>query len=107
MYKTTRFFFSTLIALLVLFSTPAGTAFAGTGQMDGDGLICRGITNLKTILLKDIEEELGLGLVGSSVDNKINLLSIFSRLADRGPGYDTSRGDDKRFLKTFFTLHKH
>ena len=48
MYKTTRSFF-TLIALLVLFSTPAGTAFAAQAKwtvmvyMSGDN-------NLKTIL---------------------------------------------------------
>ena len=42
MRKTTRSFF-TLIALLVLFSTPAGTAFAAMrGQMDGDGLYVGG-----------------------------------------------------------------
>jgi len=83
MRKTTRSFF-TLIALLVLFSTPAGTAFAKQAKwtvmvyMSGDN-------NLEDYVVKDIEEE--LGLVGSNADIKI------LALADRGPGYDTSRGD--------------
>ncbi len=83
MYKITRSFF-TLIALLVLFSTSAGTAFAKQAKwtvmvyMSGDN-------NLEDYVVKDIEEE--LGLVGSNADIKI------LALADRGPGYDTSRGD--------------
>jgi hypothetical protein len=83
MHKTTRSFF-TLIALLVLFSMPAGTAFAEQAKwtvmvyMSGDN-------NLEDYVVKDIEEE--LGLVGSNKDIKI------LALGDRGPGYDTSRGD--------------
>jgi len=44
-----------------------------------------GDNNLEDYVVKDIEEE--LGLVGSNTD-----ISILA-LADRGPGYDTSRGD--------------
>ncbi len=89
MYKTTRSFF-TLIALLILFSTPAGTAFAAQAKwtvmvyMSGDN-------NLEDYIVKDIEEE--LGLVGSSVDNKKKPVINILALADRGPGYDTSQGD--------------
>ncbi len=68
MHKTSRSFF-TLIALLVLFSTLAGTASAARPTpkkakwtvmvyMSGDN-------NLEDYIVKDIEEE--LGLVGSSV----------------------------------------
>ena len=100
MYKTTRSFF-TLIALLVLFSTPAGTAFAAQAKwtvmvyMSGDN-------ELEDYIVKDIEEE--LGLVGSSVDNKNNPVVNILALADRGPGYDTSRGDWQT-TKLFYVTH--
>jgi len=46
-----------------------------------------GDNNLEDYIVKDIEEE--LGLAGSDANIKI------VALADRGPGYDTSRGDWK------------
>jgi hypothetical protein len=84
MYKTTRSFFM-LTALLVLFSTPAGTALAGKQAKWTVMVYMSGDNNLENYVVKDIEEE--LGLVGSNKDIKI------LALADRGPGYDTSRGD--------------
>ena len=87
MYKTTRSFF-TLIALLVLFSTLAGTASAAQPTPKAKWTVMvymSGDNNLENYVVKDIEEE--LGLVGSNADIKI------LALADRGPGYDTSRGD--------------
>ena len=44
-----------------------------------------GDNNLEDYIVKDIERE--LGLAGSDANIKI------VALADRGPGYDTSRGD--------------
>ena len=87
MRKTTRFFFK-FIVLLVLLSTLAGTAFAAppTSQAKWTVMVyISGDNNLEDYVVKDIEEE--LGLVGSNADIKI------LALADRGPGYDTSRGD--------------
>jgi hypothetical protein len=87
MRKTTRSFF-TLIALLVLFSTLAGTAFAAPPTPKAKWTVMiyiSGDNNLEDYVVKDIEEE--LGLVGSNADIKI------LALADRGPGYDTSGGD--------------
>jgi hypothetical protein len=87
MRKTTRSFF-TLIALLVLFSTLAGTAFAAPPTPKAKWTVMiymSGDNNLEDYVVKDIEEE--LGLVDSIAD--INILA----LADRGPGYDTSGGD--------------
>ncbi len=90
MHKTSRSFF-TLIALLVLFSTLAGTASAARPTPNKAKwtvmVYMSGDNNLEDYIVKDIEEE--LGLVGSSVTRIINILA----LADRGPGYDTSRGD--------------
>ena len=87
MRKTTRSFF-TLIALLVLFSTPAGTAFANPPTPKAKWTVMvymSGDNNLEDYVVKDIEKE--LGLVGSNANIKI------LALADRGPGYDTSHGD--------------
>jgi hypothetical protein len=87
MRKTTRSFF-TLAALLVLFSTFVGTAFAAPPVPKAKWTVMvymSGDNNLEDYVVKDIEEE--LGLVGSNADIKI------LALADRGPGYDTSRGD--------------
>ena len=47
-----------------------------------------GDNNLEDYIVKDIEQE--LGLAGSDANIKI------VALADRGPGYDTSRGDWRR-----------
>jgi hypothetical protein len=66
----------------------AGTAFAAppTSQAKWTVMVyISGDNNLEDYVVKDIEEE--LGLVGSNADIKI------LALADRGPGYDTSRGD--------------
>lgn len=89
MCKTTRSFF-TLIALLVLFSTPAGTAFSKQKPPTSKAkwtlmVYMSGDNNLEGYVVQDIEEE--LGLVGSNADIKI------LAMGDRGPGYDTSRGD--------------
>src|SRR4030095_15182326 len=46
-----------------------------------------GDNNLEDYIVKDIEEELGL----AGYDANIKIVA----LADRGPGYDTSRGDWK------------
>jgi hypothetical protein len=54
------------------------------GPLDDHGLHV-GDNNLEDFIVKDIELE--LGLAGSDADIKI------VALADRGPGYDTSRGD--------------
>ena len=87
MRKTPRLFV-TFIVLLVLFSTLAGTASAAPPASQAKWTVMvyiSGDNNLEAYVVKDIEEE--LGLVGSNAD--INILA----LADRGPGYDTSRGD--------------
>ena len=87
MFKTTRSFVK-FVVLLVLLSMLAGTAFAAppTSQAKWTVMVyISGDNNLEAYVVKDIEEE--LGLVGSNADIKI------LALADRGPGYDTSRGD--------------
>jgi len=87
MYKTTRSFL-TLIALLVLFSTHVDTAFAKRPTPKAKWTVMvymSGDNNLEDYVVRDIEEE--LGLVDSNADIKI------LALADRGPGFDTSRGD--------------
>jgi len=87
MRKTPRLFV-TFIVLLVLFSTLAGTASAAPPASQAKWTVMvyiSGDNNLEDYVVKDIEEE--LGLVGSNAD-----ISILA-LADRGPGYDTSRGD--------------
>jgi hypothetical protein len=80
--------FVTFVALLVLLSLFAGTAFAARPNPKAKWTVMvyiSGDNNLEDYVVKDIEEE--LALVGSNAD--INILA----LADRGPGYDTSRGD--------------
>jgi hypothetical protein len=87
MRKTIRLFVK-FVVLLVLLSMLAGTAFAAppTSQAKWTVMVyISGDNNLEDYVVKDIEEE--LGLVGSNADIKI------LALADRGPGYDTSRGD--------------
>lgn len=80
--------FVTLVVLLVLLSLLAGTAFAAPPSPQAKWTVMvyiSGDNNLEDYVVKDIEEE--LGLVGSNADIKI------LALGDRGPGYDTSRGD--------------
>jgi hypothetical protein len=87
MSKTTRLFVK-FVVLLVLLSMLAGTAFAAPPPSQAKWTVMvyiSGDNNLEAYVVKDIEEELGLD--GSSADIKI------LALADRGPGYDTSRGD--------------
>jgi hypothetical protein len=87
MPKTTRLFVK-FVVLLVLLSMLAGTAYAAPPASQAKWTVMvyiSGDNNLEAYVVKDIEEE--LGLVGSNADIKI------LALADRGPGYDTSRGD--------------
>lgn len=86
MQRKTRFAL-TMIAVFVLLSTVIGTASAAPVPkakwtvmvyMSGDN-------NLEDYIVKDLELE--LAPTGSSADVQI------IALADRGPGYDTSRGD--------------
>jgi hypothetical protein len=80
--------FVTIVVVLVLLSLLAGTAFAAPPSPQAKWTVMvyiSGDNNLEDYVVKDIEEE--LGLVGSNTD--IRILA----LADRGPGYDTSRGD--------------
>jgi len=87
MRKTPRLFV-TFVAVLVLLSMFAGTAFAAPPTPKAKWTVMvyiAGDNNLEDYVVKDIEEE--LALVGSKEDIKI------LALADRGPGYDTSRGD--------------
>ena len=80
--------FVTFVASLVLLSMLAGTASAAPPVPNAKWTVMvyiSGDNNLEDYVVKDIEEE--LGLVGSNADIKI------LALADRGPGYDTSRGD--------------
>ncbi len=90
MFKTTRLFvkFVVLLVLLSMLAGLAGTAFAAPPAPQAKWTVMvyiSGDNNLEDYVVKDIEEE--LGLVGSNADIKI------LALADRGPGYDTSRGD--------------
>ena len=87
MRKTPRLFV-TFVAVLVLLSMFAGTAFAAPPPPKAKWTVMvyiAGDNNLEDYVVKDIEEE--LALVGSNED-----IAILA-LADRGPGYDTSRGD--------------
>ena len=80
--------FVTFVALLVLCSMLAGTASAAPPVPNAKWTVMvyiSGDNNLEAYVVKDIEEE--LGLVGSNADIKV------LALADRVPGYDTSRGD--------------
>ena len=87
MRKTPRLFVM-FVTLLVLLSMLAGTASAAPPTPKAKWTVMvyiSGDNNLEDYVVKDIEEE--LGLVGSNAEIKI------LALADRGPGYDTSRGD--------------
>lgn len=80
--------FGVFVVLLVLLSLLAGTALAAPSSPQAKWTVMvyiSGDNNLEDYVVKDIEEE--LGLIGSNADVKI------LALADRGPGYDTSRGD--------------
>jgi hypothetical protein len=77
-------FLCSLVGALLL----AGAALAAppTAQARWTVMVyVSGDNNLEDYVVKDIEEE--LGLAGSNAEVKI------VALADRGPGYDTSRGD--------------
>jgi len=86
MRKSTRSFV-TLAVLLVLFSTLAGTAFAAPAPKAKWTVMVyiSGDNNLEDYVVKDLELE--LAPTGSSANVQV------VALADRGPGYDTSRGD--------------
>jgi len=86
MRKSTRSFV-TFIVLLVLLSTLTGTAFAApAAQAKWTVMVyMSGDNNLEDYIVSDIETE--LAPTGSSANVQV------VALADRGPGYDTSRGD--------------
>ena len=87
MYKTTRLSL-TLIILLVLLSMLTCTAFAAPPVSRAKWTVMvyiSGDNDLEWYVVSDIEDE--LAAVGSSPDRQV------VALADRGPGYDTSRGD--------------
>ncbi|MBK9925850.1 MAG: hypothetical protein IPP66_11215 [Anaerolineales bacterium] len=86
MRKSTRTFV-TFVVLLVLLSTLTGTAFAApAAQAKWTVMVyISGDNNLEDYVVKDIELE--LAPIGSSANVQI------VALADRAPGYDTSRGD--------------
>jgi len=87
MRKTTRSFV-TFVLLLVLFSTLSGTAFAAPPVPQAKWTVMvyiSGDNNLEDYVVKDLELE--LAPTGSSANVQV------VALADRGPGYDTSRGD--------------
>jgi len=75
----------TFIALLVLLSTLTGTALAAPPAKWTVMVYISGDNNLEDYVVKDIELE--LAPTGSSAAVQV------VALADRGPGYDTSRGD--------------
>jgi hypothetical protein len=72
-------------ALLVLMTGIAAAAPAPATARWTVMVYISGDNNLEDYVVKDIEQE--LGLAGSNADIQI------VALADRGPGYDTSRGD--------------
>lgn len=78
----------TFVLLLVLLSTLTGPASAAPPAPKAKWTVMvyiSGDNNLESYVVPDIETE--LGAVGSSADVQV------IALADRGPGYDTSRGD--------------
>lgn len=80
--------FVTFVLLLVLLSTLTGSASAAPPAAKAKWTVMvyiSGDNNLESYVVPDIETE--LGAVGSSADVQV------IALADRGPGYDTSRGD--------------
>ena len=87
MRKITRSFV-VFISLLVLLSTLTGTAFAAPPAAKAKWTVMvyiSGDNNLEDFVVSDIETE--LAPTGSSADVQV------VALADRTPGYDTSRGD--------------
>lgn len=86
MHKRIRSFV-TFVLLFVLLSTLSGTALAAppTQAKWTVMVYISGDNNLEDYVVKDIELE--LAPVGSSANVQV------VALADRGPGYDTSRGD--------------
>ena len=87
MHKKTRSFI-TLVLLLVLLATISGTAAAAPPAPQATWTVMvyiSGDNNLEDYVVLDLENE--LGAIGSSADVQV------VALADRAPGYDTSRGD--------------
>ena len=87
MHKTTRSFFS-LVVLLVLLISMTGNAIAAPPAPRAKWTVMvyiSGDNNLEDYVVKDIELE--LAPTGSSANVQV------VALADRAPGYDTSRGD--------------
>jgi hypothetical protein len=87
MRRSTRSFV-TFILLLVLLSTLTGSVFAAPPAPKAKWTVMvyiSGDNNLESYVVPDIETE--LGAVGSSANVQV------IALADRAPGYDTSRGD--------------
>jgi hypothetical protein len=87
MRKTTRSFV-TFVLFFVLLSSLAGTAFAAPPVPKAKWTVMvyiSGDNNLEDFVVKDIELE--LAPTGSSANVQV------VALADRGPGYDKSRGD--------------
>ena len=80
--------FVVFISLLVLLSTLTGTAFAAPPAANAKWTVMvyiSGDNNLEDYVVSDIETE--LAPTGSSANVQV------VALADRAPGYDTSRGD--------------
>jgi hypothetical protein len=80
--------FVAFISLLVLLSTLTGTAFAAPAAAKAKWTVMvyiSGDNNLEDFVVSDIETE--LAPTGSSANVQV------VALADRAPGYDTSRGD--------------
>lgn len=87
MHKKTRSFI-TLVLLFVLLATISGTAAAAPPAPQAKWTVMvyiSGDNNLEDYVVLDLENE--LGAIGSSADVQV------VALADRAPGYDTSRGD--------------
>jgi Clostripain family len=87
MRKTTRSLF-TFVLLFILLPTLTGTVFAAPPATKAKWTVMvyiSGDNNLEDYVVKDIETE--LAPTGSSANVQV------IALADRGPGYDTSRGD--------------
>ena len=94
MTKTTRSFMR-FILLFILLSTQAGTAFgAPPARAKWTVMIyISGDNDLEPYVVSDIETELA---VVSDSNTEVQVIA----LADRGPGYDTSR-DDWQTTKLF------
>jgi hypothetical protein len=83
--RTPFHFFFKFVALLSLFLTLPGTALAAAPAKWTVMVYISGDNNLEDYVVSDIETE--LAPTGSSANVQV------VALADRGPGYDTSRGD--------------